>query len=468
MKSLRNLVLGVSACAMLAACSVAPGYQRPETAAPAAWQNGATSTAWPAPDWWRSFGSDELDRLVAAAAQGSFDLQAAASRVAQAQAQAKIAGAPLYPTLSAAGDASRGRGAGGRSADRTVVRRASDLYQGSLSASYEIDFWGKNRAAAKSAGELAKASVYDRETAALTLVSDVATTYFQILSLDERLRIAQANLADARQVLSLIETQANMGKLSDLELAQQRQAVAAVEATIPALQQQRAQAVDALAILLGRRPEGAYVGGESLATLTLPAIAPGLPSDLLRRRPDIQAAEAQLRAANADIGVARAELLPSVNLTGEGGIASGAMTALLQPGSTFYNLAASLVAPIFSGGRLSGQVELAEARYQELTANYHQAVLSAFRDVEDALAANADLAEVERAQQEQVTQAQTAYRLADLRYRSGATDFLTVLDAQRTLFQAQDALAQTKLARLDAAVSLYKALGGGWGTGSSA
>jgi multidrug efflux system outer membrane protein len=456
-------IVALATAGLLAGCSMTPQYVRPELPEPAAWQNGqaaAADAAEPSPEWWKSFTSAELDRLEGTAAQNSHDLKAAVSRVAEAQAQAKVAGSALYPSLVAGGSATRVQSTSSPHASR---KPAATLYTGTLTASYEVDFWGKNRAAANSADELVTASRYDRETVELTVLSNVASTYFEILTLDDRLKIARDSLANANTVLSVIEAQARLGKISDLELAQQRTAVAGFQSAIPALEQQKAQALDALAVFLGSAPEGFGVNVTTLAGLTLPAIAAGLPSSLLERRPDVQKAEADLRSANQDIGFARAQLLPSIDLTAQGGVASAALNTLMNPASMLYTLAASITAPLFTGGKLTGQVDLARARDEELAQVYQQTVISAFRDVEDALAAASDLALVEQAQQAQVDAAQQAYRLADMRYRAGLTDYLTMLVTQSTLYQAEDALAQTRLARFNAAVSLYKALGGGWG-----
>jgi NodT family efflux transporter outer membrane factor (OMF) lipoprotein len=456
-------IVALATAGLLAGCSMTPQYVRPELPAPPTWQNGQASAAdgaEPSPEWWKSFASAELDRLEGTAAPNSHDLKAAVSRVAEAQAQAKIAGSALYPSLIAGGSATRVQSASSPHASR---KAATTLYNGTLTASYEVDFWGKNRAAANSADDLVTASRYDSETVELTVLSNVASTYFQILTLDDRLKVARDSLANANTVLAVVEAQSRLGKISDLELAQQRTAVAGFQSAIPALEQQKAQALDALAVFLGSAPEGFGVNMTTLAGLTLPAIGAGLPSSLLERRPDVQKAGADLRSANQDIGFARAQLLPSINLTAQGGVASAALNTLMNPASMLYTLAASITAPLFTGGKLTGQVDLARARDEELAQVYQQTVISAFRDVEDALAAASDLALVEQAQQAQVAAAQQAYQLADMRYRAGLTDYLTMLVTQSTLYQAEDALAQTHLARFNAAVSLYKALGGGWG-----
>ena len=260
----------------------------------------------------------------------------------------------------------------------------------------------------------------------------------------------------------MVEARVLGGAASSLDLAQQRGVVATQRAGIPALETQARQAENALAILLGNAPAGATAVTGELMRVEPPMPAPGLPSGLLARRPDIQAAEAQLVAANAEIGAARAAFFPSVDLTGRNGYASSVLSSLFDPAGRTYSLAAGLTQSIFDGGNRSGQVDLAKARYAELIQTYRQAVISAFGDVENALVAARRTEEQEVVQSDAVEQARLAYQLADARYRAGAVDLLTVLDAQRTLYQAEDQAVQIRLARLQAAVALFKALGGGW------
>jgi NodT family efflux transporter outer membrane factor (OMF) lipoprotein len=296
----------------------------------------------------------------------------------------------------------------------------------------------------------------------LTVLSGVASTYFQTVQLRERLAVARRNLANAEEVLRVVRARVENGAASPLDLAQQRTVVAGQRASIPPLQAQAQQAEHALAILLGSVPAVTDIAGASVMALSPPAVTPGLPSELLIRRPDIQTAEAQLLAANAQIGVARAAFFPSIALTADGGYASATLGNLFQPSSLFAAVAASVVQPIFSGGRLEGGLDLAKARHQELIANYRKAVISAFADVEDALVAIRRTAEQEELQADALEQARLAYTLAETRYRAGAVDLLAVLDAQRTLFQAEDQLVQIRSARLQAAVDMFTALGGGW------
>ncbi|MGE5548661.1 MAG: efflux transporter outer membrane subunit [Solirubrobacterales bacterium] len=463
----------VSALVLLAGCSQMPELTMPELSLPVSWGNArpveAAAPAVPAEvpaAWWSSFGSEELDALEQAALAGNRDLAAAVARIEQAEAQLKVAGAPLLPTLSA--DAlgqvakrsvtstsafSSGRSAVGGGAART--------YQGSLSASYEIDFWGKTSSAIAAARAGLDSSRFDRDTVAMTLTAGVASTWFQALALSDRVAVARRNLEIARATMELAERQAEFGKTSALEAAQQRANVAQIEAQLPALELQLAQAVDALAVLTGLAPSRLSLATRSLEGIAAPAVEAGLPSELLRRRPDLRRAEANLQAANANVGVARAQLFPSVELTAERGYASPYLVNLLDPAHIFWTLGASLTGTLFDNGKLSGNVDLAEARVREAAAGYQGAVLTALKDVEDNLAAVGYLAGQEEAQQRAVAAAREAQRLSDVRYREGAVDYLTVLEAQRTLLQTEDAAVQVRLARLNAAVGLFKALGGG-------
>ncbi|PTL79162.1 efflux transporter outer membrane subunit [Vitiosangium sp. GDMCC 1.1324] len=447
-----TLALGVSL--LIGGCSFVPEYRRPDPPVPGAWTTvdaGSARNVAPVHDgWWRDFGSAELNALVDRSLMGNFDLQAAIARVDEARGSAQIAGAALYPSLSVNGTA-KGSSPAGSSLPLSVFAQAS----------YEIDFWGKNRAAAHSAEALAQATAFDRETVTLTLTASVADTYFQILSLQDRVHLAQQIADSARRTLALLEAQASEGVASELQVQQQRNVVATFDAAVPALRQQLDQRVHLLAVLVGGIPEDFHVGGQSVDGLSIPEVQAGLPATLLTRRPDIQAAEARLVSANFDVGAARAALYPNIALTAQGGVASGALSHLFPP-AALWDLAGSLVQPLFEGGRLRGRLKVDRAHAVELTATYRQTVVTAFQDVEDALTAVVRLKELEVADTVAVESARRASELADTRFQLGATDFLTVLTTERTLYQAEDALLQVRLQRLQAAVGLFRALGGGF------
>lgn len=441
---------------LLAGCAIGEKYVRPEVAVPSEWVGRSAApeaAAWPDPEWWRAFGDPMLDRVIEDAQIGNQDLQAAAARVESARASLRIASSALFPTLTVEPAATRAKPAGGR---------ASNTVSLAGRVAYEADLRGANRYSAQAAEASLLASRYDREAVRITLLADVATTYFQLISFNDRLRTAEENLANARRLMDLIDAQKAAGRVSGLEVQRQRTQVASAEAAIPPLLQSRQVARDALALLLGRTPGEVALAEQSLQNLPAPEVPLGLPSELLERRPDVRRAEADLVAANADIAAARAALFPRIDLSARGGASAAVVSRLFDGGTGFYALGLDILATIFDGGRLAGQVDLARARRQELVANYRQSVLAAFRDTEDALAGIEQFAQQERAQRDVVKYAQAAYDLAELRYREGAADYLSVLDAQRTLINAQAALDPIRFSRYSALVDLYRALGGGW------
>ncbi|MEI6558805.1 MAG: efflux transporter outer membrane subunit [Rhodospirillaceae bacterium] len=457
--SLAALAVSVSAC------SFVDEYLRPETPVPAAWSEAGTATspaAWPAADWWRQFGSPALDAYMTQAEAANFDLAAAIARVRQADAQARISGASLLPALDLNAGAQRTQRPAQTPSSPNAKAIDKNTFSTSLAASYELDFWGKNAAALESAEAAAAASRFDQQTVALTVQSSVATSYFDSLGLQDRLGVARANVANAEGVLAAIRDRVRFGTATELDLAQQESIVAGLRAAVPPLEQQLRQNANTLAVLLGRLPEQVRIESGTLARVTVPVVTPGLPSELLERRPDVRFAEAQLIAANADIGAARAALFPSVKLTVEYGFESLALSTLLHSNSVLYTLASNLTQPIFHGGALKGERDLKQARYDELLLNYRKAVVSAFSDVENALNATRKTAEEEQAQRAAVTTAQRAYTIALAQFRAGLIDITTLLNTQKTLFAAEDALAQVRLGRIQAVVGLFKALGGGW------
>ncbi|MFV3405977.1 efflux transporter outer membrane subunit [Pseudomonas sp. NY15463] len=457
----RISLLTLSLC--LAACSTPPPPASAITP-PQAWQGPTDSTrAVPDQQWWQTFASAELDRLIERARSNSHDLAAAAARVRQAQASAVIAGAPLLPALQLGVDGSRQsllRGEGNDQLDASSSERTSTSFGAQLSASYEIDFWGGLRATRDSALSSLDASRFDRQTVELTLLSAVADSYLQGLALEEQLRIARLNLNNARDVLGLVEARERSGSATRLELAQQRRVVAAQERQLPLLEQRRQDNRVTLATLLGEPVQQLPSSTETLDGLRWPGIGSGLPSELLGRRPDIAAAEARLAAASANVQVARAAMLPRLILGAD--LGSGARTFANVLDSPYYTLTAGLTAPIFNNGRLRAERDLARAEQQELLADYRASIVNGFADVEKALNAISGVDRQRQWQDEEVAQARIAFNLAQQRYAAGAETLLNVLETQRTLYLAEDEQAQLRLARLQASVALYKALGGGW------
>jgi len=453
------------ACALIAlsACSVGPAYKRPDIPPPAEWHEVPSSEAaavWPSSDWWHGFGSQTLDGLIADAQSNNDDLAVAIARVQEADAQARIAGAPLLPSVDFGADATR------QHAQVTGVGPATfNSFSPVLSASYELDFWGKNRALRAAARATAIASHYDKETVALTVISSVATTYFQALQFRDRLQVARENLANGQKILHGLQMQQTAGIATGLDVAQQETAVALLSAAIPPLQQQFRQSVHALAVLLGKTPESIDVDSGTLNGLTTPQVLEGLPSQLLARRPDIAESEQQLISANADITVARAALFPSIQLTANGGYESSALTSLISPANRIWSISAGLTQPIFHGGALRGQVVFSNARYNELLSAYHKTVISAFSNVEDALIAAQQTKEQQIRQQEAVNRARRAFEFAQTQMSAGIVNFLTAVNTENALFSAQDELVQIQFLHLQSMVALYTALGGGWQQG---
>jgi len=447
----------------LTACSVGPAYKRPDIPLPTAWSEAPPDDGagiWPSSDWWHGFGSEKLNQLIAEAQRNNDDLAVAIARIQEADAQARIAGAVLLPSLDLNADASRQRAQVGGGGPATF-----NSFSPVLSASYELDFWGKNRAVRAAARATAIASRYDKETVALTVISSVATTYFQALQFRDRLQVARDNLANGQKVLKGLQLQQSAGIATGLDVAQQETAVALLSAAIPPLQQQFRQSVHALAVLIGKTPESIDVDTGSLTGLTTPPVAEGLPSELLARRPDIAESEQQLISANADITVARAALFPSIQLTGGGGYQSSALTSLISPANRIWSISAGLTQPIFHGGALRGQVVFSNAHYRELLSAYHKTVISAFSNVEDALVAAQQTKEQQTRQQEAVSRARRAYQFAQTQMSAGTVNILTVLNTENALFSAQDELVQVQYLHLQSMVDLYTALGGGWQQG---
>jgi NodT family efflux transporter outer membrane factor (OMF) lipoprotein len=457
------LVGGIGLMHMLNACTLFGG-DKPDPALdiPATYReapHGKPHAAIPAPDWWRAFHSREFTALMEEAQYANLDIAAAAARVLQADANARITGSALLPDVEANPSVTRSRTAnlagGAHNPDRTV-------YNASLSASYEIDFWGKNRARLLAAEETAIGQRYDREVIVLSTLASVANAYFQVLGAQDRLAVAHRNIAAASRILDLIRQRLAAGTASQLDVSQQESLLATQRASVPPLEITLRQNKATLALLIGRPPERVEVRGGSMWHLAVPRITPGLPSELLLQRPDVREAEHQLASAHANVVAARAAFFPSIALTGLGGFQSMALRSLFGPGAAFYSIAAAATQPIFDGGLLLGQLDLAKGIRDELLQNYRKAVISAFTDVDQALVAVRQNAVRENLQAEAVRAARQAFQLSEQRLREGTIDLVTVFQTEQTLFQAEDSLAQVRLLRLLAVVTLYQAMGGGW------
>lgn len=460
----RSLAL-VCLVASSSGCILTQDLPDPALQVPDGYKAARLATATDAPptlDWWRGFRSAELTQLMEEAQTVNLDIAAATARFIQADAQARIAGAPLLPALNGAGQETYSRTSGSSSSGLTNGGREVVNYQASLSASYELDFWGKNRDAAQAAEETAIANRFDRDVVALTTLTTVANAYFQVLASQDRIRTAQRNIASAQRILDAIKQRLSAGTGTDLDVAQQESVLANQRALVPPLKQTLDQNVNALAVLVSRPPEAVRVAGGSLNGIASPRVTPGLPSELLTQRPDIRRQEAQLASATANIGNARAQFFPSIQLTGQGGYQSSALVSLFQPHAAFFTLVGSATQPIFDGGKILGNFEYTKARQDELLQTYRKTVVQSFADVDNALVAIRQTTEKLRLQREVVAASRRAFQLSGDQMRAGTADIVTVLNVQLTLFQAEDVLVQAQLARLLAIVSLYQALGGGW------
>ena len=451
---------------LLSGCALGPFFERPRVELPGKF--GATAetagAAWPKAGWWENFHSLELDALINRSRVYNDDLTAAVARVIQADAQARISGAPLLPavngTANYAYDRSGNAGRAGLYGSHNYIDSRS--YNVGLQASYDLDLFGRNRALLQSAEAAAVATRFDQETVALAVVTSVASTYFQVLAAQDRYAVAERNLRSSEQILDAYRARMTVGTASLLDVSQQEALVASERALLPDYRNTIEQNRIALGILVGLPPELLDVKGGSLETLLLPAVGPGLPSDLLARRPDVAYAEAELRAQNANIKAARAAFYPDISLTASGGLGSAALSAITGPGSLVAQLGASLVQPIFDNGLRSGQFDQANGRYLELLSDYRKAVLQAFTDVEQALAALKYTTEQEQLEREAVKVAQRSADIAQAQLQAGTIDIITSLNTQTTLFNDLDALTQIRLARFQALLNLYKALGGGF------
>jgi multidrug efflux system outer membrane protein len=468
----------------LAALVLAPGLsgcilgsERPELnlEVPAAYHEAskrAPDAAIPALDWWRGFRSKELTSLMEDAQIFNLDIAVAVAQIVQADAQVGVSGSPLLPSIMGTTTAEQER-FGSQTGNNSGVGIGSSAAVGShgssfsqynvgLTASYMIDFWGKNRATLYAAEESATAARYNREVVTLSTIVTVANTYFQVLAAQDELRVARRNLAAAERILTLIKQQFAGGTASQLDLSQQEALVSTERAAIPPLEVTLRQSIAALALLVARAPANFNVNGGTLTSIIVPRVTPGLPSELLYQRPDIRQAEAVLASSNFSVESARAAFFPQIQLTASTGVQSAALASLFGPGAWFYTLSAGLTQPLFDGYLLESQLKQAKGVQLQNLQAYRKAVLSAFADVEKALVALAQFTLQERLQIEAVKNSQRAFDVSETQLRAGTVNLITVLQTQQTLLTAENTLAQVRLTKLLAASSLFQALGGGW------
>ena len=470
-----------------AAASRTPSCRTPALDVPgsyryAAPKNGGAPLEDHATDWWRTFRSPELTRFMEATEVQNLDIAAAIGQVEQADALVRQTGAALLPSITCQrfrdalavvlvhlhgrriGEHLSGTTSSGTS---TVVSGSfsntprTDLVA-SFGASYQLDFWGKNRATYKAAQDNATANRWNRQTVQLTSLASTATTYYTILSARERIAYARQNIKASSDILKLIQLRQTAGTATDLDVAQQAALVANLKASIPPLEVIEAQNIAALAVLLGNAPEHIEVAARSVLKASVPVIAPGIPSEVLTRRPDVEFAETSLESAHGNLVAARAAFFPQLNLTAQGGFESLALKTLFSPASTFYTAAFSLAQPIFDGGLLQGQFDQQKGIQDQLVAQYKKTVVTAFSDVDKALAALRLYAEQEELTRQSLVASRRAFQLSQDRLKQGVLDVVTLLQTEQTLFTTQDTLIQVRLLRFTEAVALYQALGGAY------
>lgn len=460
---MRKCILVVMLALLAGSCTVGPDYKRPAVDVPAGWRldekeakDLANST------WWQQFHDPVLNELIAISLRENKDLLIAAARIDEFAGRYGIVRADLFPQVGASGEYSRQRVTElGENRLSPEYKATTDNFSANVNASWEIDLWGKIRRSTEAAKAQLLASEEGRKAVVLSLVANVASAYVNLRDLDRQLEISR-NTAKTREDSYLVfKDRFAGGVISDLELSQNRSQYEEALASIPPLEKAIVQQENGLSVLLGRNP-GPIQRGKSIDALLLPTIVSGMPSDLLERRPDLRQAEQNLIAANAQIGVAKAAYFPSISLTGAFGSASGDLGDLFKGPSKAWQYSAPVTMPIFTAGKIAGSVQEAEALQQQALIGYQQAIQNAFREVNDALADQAQTRKQLATQKNQVDSLRQYAGIARLRYDNGYADYLTVLDADRSLFNAQLAYTQTQGALHLAMINLYKAMGGGW------
>ncbi|MBI2768485.1 MAG: efflux transporter outer membrane subunit [Burkholderiales bacterium] len=456
MKLLPTRIAAVACAALLAACSMKPAYQRPDAPVPATWPRDAVTSGSVAADIeWQAFFTDaRLRELIALSLRGNRDLRLAVLAIEQARAQYGIRNADRFPTVNAQASGSRTPGA-----NDTI---ASVYTVGLGVTAWEIDFFGRIASLSEAALAQYLATEEGRKAAQIALVASVANAYLSLVSDQELLEITRQTLVTREDSLRLAKLRFDNGVTSELDLRQAQTLTEGARVTLAQQERQRMLDENALALLIGQPLPPGFTTTAAIDSVQLPDLPAGAPSDLLTRRPDIRQSEQQLVAANANIGAARAAFFPRISLTAGIGTASNQLSNLFSSGSWGWTLAPSLVLPIFDAGRNQAGLASANAGRDIAVAQYEKAIQTAFREVADALAGRATLGEQLRAQRAVAEAEAVRTRLSDLRYQNGVASYLDLLDAQRSLFTARQALVQTRLAQLQNQVLLYKALGGGW------
>jgi outer membrane protein, multidrug efflux system len=460
-----RIISTLVAAALLGGCALGPNYTRPQVANPDTFRGQTTAEAASFADapWWEAFRDPALQALIAEALRSNYDAAIAAARVQEARANVSVARSERFPSLDYGASAGRSRlPLGGLNLPDRTDHRTDDVFVGTMSMSWEIDIWGRVRRS----NEAARATLFATEDARrgvwLSLVSDLAQAYFQLLTLDVELQIAQNSTQAYQGTYDLFQDRFNVGVASRLETSRAQGALGSAQATIPQIESAIVTRENQISILIGKAPGPIPRGNPMYAQPIAPVVPTGLPSALLERRPDLRQAEQQLVAANARVGVAKAEFFPKLSLTALFGAASPELSALTGGGATVWAVAGMLSGPLFNYGRTTGHYKASIAQWEQARLQYEQAVLGALREVSDSLTALGKLSDAETGQATAVDALQDAVVHATDRYRQGLASYYEVLEAQQQLYPAQNALAQIRANRLVAYVQLYKALGGGW------
>jgi multidrug efflux system outer membrane protein len=464
MKHLVPWMLAILASGLVAGCKVGPNYHRPALEAPTAYRDASANSQPQAQGasfadlpWWQVFQDPQLQELIRTALKQNYDLQLATERINSGRAQLAITRSSLFPQAQASGNFSGGR--------EYNFQTRSNFLTLTGDAAFQLDFFGRLRRATEASRATLLATEDMRHTVVLTLVSDVASDYFALLQLDLQLQITRETVQTQQDSVKLTNLRLDHGVATKLDVLQAQQVLDSANAQVPDLERQIAQEENAISILLGNYPEAVPRGRPLVEQTLLPDVPPGLPSSLIERRPDIREAEHNLVAANAEIGVAKAQFFPQISLTGSGGGAFGrssAFSSLMSSQIGIWSYGAQVSQPIFTGGALRGNLYLAQSQHQQALIEYLQTIQRAFGDVSDALIGYQKFHEVRMRQEETVADLQESVRLSNMRYKGGTTTYLEVLDGQRSLFSAELTLADARGSEYQSLVQLYKALGGGW------
>jgi len=464
MKNLAPWLILMLTPSFLAGCMVGPNYHRPAVPTPTAYrdlsenpQAQAQAASYADLPWWQVFQDPQLQELIRTAVKQNYDLQLATERINAARAQVAITRSNLFPRVQGSGNF-----AGGKEGN---FQTTSNFLTLTADAAFQLDFFGKLRRATEASRAQLLATEDARQTVILTLVSDVASDYFALLQLDLQLQITHETVKTQEDSVKLTNLRVEHGVATKLDVLQAQQVLDSANATIPDLERLIAQEENAISILLGNYPQGVPRGLPLIEQPLPPEVPPGMPSSLLERRPDIREAEQFLVAANAEIGVAKAQFFPQISLTGSGGGSFGwssLFSSLMSSQLGIWSYGAQVSQPIFTGGALRGNLRLAESQHQQALIAYRQAIQQAFGDVSDALIGYQKLHQVRVRQEDTVKDLQESVRLSDMRYKGGTTTYLEVLDGQRSLFNAELTLAQARGTEYQSLVQLYRSLGGGW------